>query len=35
VKPIIDGIYPLDRTTDAFRYFEDEHPRGKMVILIQ
>ena len=35
IKPVIDGVYPLDRTADAFRYYEDEHPRGKVVIRIQ
>jgi NADPH:quinone reductase-like Zn-dependent oxidoreductase len=35
IKPVIDGVYPLDQTADAFRYFEDEHPRGKVVIRIQ
>jgi len=35
VKPVIDDVYPLERTADAFRYFEDEHPRGKVVIRIE
>jgi NADPH:quinone reductase-like Zn-dependent oxidoreductase len=34
VKPIIDGIYPLDQTADAFRYYEEMHPKGKVVIRI-
>ena len=32
VVPWIDGWYPLGRTADAFRYFEKEHARGKVVI---
>jgi NADPH:quinone reductase and related Zn-dependent oxidoreductases len=35
VKPVIDGVYPLERTADAFRYYEREHPRGKVVIRIE
>jgi len=32
IKPVIDGCYPLDKTPEAFRYFEKEHPKGKVVI---
>lgn len=32
IKPVIDQCYPLSKTADAFRYFEKEHPRGKVVI---
>lgn len=32
IKPIIDACYPLNRIADAFRYCEQEHPRGKVVI---
>jgi len=35
VKPVIDSVYPLERTADAFRYYEREHPRGKVVIRIE
>lgn len=34
VKPVIDACYPLSETAEAFRYFEDEHPRGKVVITV-
>lgn len=34
VIPVIDGCYPLLETADAFRYFEQVHPRGKVVIRI-
>jgi NADPH:quinone reductase-like Zn-dependent oxidoreductase len=30
--PIVDACYPLNRIADAFRYCEQEHPRGKVVI---
>jgi NADPH:quinone reductase-like Zn-dependent oxidoreductase len=32
VVPVIDGIYPISKASDAFRYFEKEHARGKVVI---
>jgi NADPH:quinone reductase-like Zn-dependent oxidoreductase len=32
IKPVIDACYPLSKTSDAFWYFEKEHPRGKVVI---
>jgi len=32
VVPVIDGIYPLGKTAEAFRYYEKVHPRGKVVI---
>ncbi len=32
VVPVIDGCYPLSETAEAFRYFEKEHPRGKVII---
>ncbi len=34
IKPVIDRCYPLDKTPEAFRYFENEHPKGKVVIRI-
>lgn len=34
VVPVIDGCYPLSRTAEAFRYFEKEHARGKVVITV-
>ena len=32
ITPVIDKAYPLNETPDAFRYLEEEHPRGKVVI---
>lgn len=35
VVPVIDGRYPLNQTTEALRYFEEEHARGKVVITVE
>jgi NADPH:quinone reductase-like Zn-dependent oxidoreductase len=32
VMPVIDKTYPLSETPEAFRYLEEEHARGKVVI---
>ena len=34
VTPVIDRCYPLGETADAFRYMEEEHARGKVVISV-
>lgn len=34
VVPIIDRSYPLSRITDAFRYLEEGHAQGKVVITV-
>jgi NADPH:quinone reductase-like Zn-dependent oxidoreductase len=34
VVPVIDACYPLKETAEAFRYFEKEHARGKVVIIM-
>ncbi len=34
VVPVIDGCYPLSQAAEALRYFEKEHPRGKVVIVV-
>ena len=34
IRPVIDGCYLLSKTAEAFRYFEIEHPRGKVVISV-
>jgi NADPH:quinone reductase-like Zn-dependent oxidoreductase len=34
VVPVIDGCYPLSKTSEAFRYFEKVHPKGKVVISV-
>ena len=35
VNPVIDGSYPLRRTDEAMRYFEETHARGKVVITVE
>jgi NADPH:quinone reductase-like Zn-dependent oxidoreductase len=32
VSPVIDRTYPLIEASDAIRYLERGHPRGKVVI---
>ncbi len=34
VVPVIDGCYPLSEIAQAFRYFGEEHARGKVVITL-
>lgn len=34
VVPVIDKCYPLSKTAEAFRYFEEEHAQGKVVITV-
>ncbi len=35
VTPIIDAAYPLSKTAEALRYFEQVHPQGKVVITME
>lgn len=35
VVPVIDGCYPLSETPEALRYFENVHPKGKVVITVE
>ena len=35
VNPVIDGCYPLSRTDEAMRYFEETHAKGKVVITVE
>jgi NADPH:quinone reductase-like Zn-dependent oxidoreductase len=34
VRPTIARTFPLERVVEAYRFAEDEHPRGKVVITI-
>jgi NADPH:quinone reductase-like Zn-dependent oxidoreductase len=35
LTPVIDKTYPLRDTPEAFRYLEEEHARGKVVITVK
>jgi NADPH:quinone reductase-like Zn-dependent oxidoreductase len=35
ITPVIDRTYPLSETPEAFRYLEEEHARGKVVITVE
>jgi NADPH:quinone reductase-like Zn-dependent oxidoreductase len=35
VTPVIDRTYPLRETAEAFRYLDEGHARGKVVITVQ
>jgi len=34
VTPVIDRTYPLSETAEAFRYLDEGHARGKVVITV-
>ncbi len=34
LAPVIDRRYPLDEVAEAFRYFEEGYPQGKIVITV-
>jgi NADPH:quinone reductase-like Zn-dependent oxidoreductase len=35
IKPVIDGPYPLSMASEAFRYFEEGHAKGKVVVVME
>jgi NADPH:quinone reductase-like Zn-dependent oxidoreductase len=35
VIPVIDGCYPISKTSEAFWHFEKVHPKGKIVITLE
>jgi NADPH:quinone reductase-like Zn-dependent oxidoreductase len=35
IKPVIDRRYPLSKVAEAFRYFEEGHAKGKVIITIE
>ena len=35
VKPQVEKVFPLEQTKEAFEYFEQQHPKGKVVIAIK
>jgi NADPH:quinone reductase-like Zn-dependent oxidoreductase len=34
LKPVIDRTYKLDQISEAIRYLEEGHARGKVVIAV-
>jgi NADPH:quinone reductase-like Zn-dependent oxidoreductase len=34
VTPVVDRVYPLSETAEAFRYLDEGHARGKVVIAV-
>jgi len=34
VRPVIDRTYPLSDTSEAFRYLDQGHARGKVIIVV-
>ena len=35
VTPVIDRTYPLSETPEAFRYLDEGHAQGKVVITVE
>ena len=35
ITPVIDRTYPLSETPEAFRYLEEDHAQGKVVITVE
>jgi len=35
IQPHVDKVFPLNNAKDAFIYFEQQHPRGKVVVTCQ
>jgi NADPH:quinone reductase-like Zn-dependent oxidoreductase len=35
MKPVIDRCYPLSEVAEAFRYFEEGHVKGKVIITLE
>ena len=35
IKPQVDKVFPLEEAREAFEYFENGHPRGKVVVKIR
>ncbi len=35
VKPQVDKVFTLDQVKEAFDYFEQQNPRGKVVVTIK
>ena len=35
IKSVVDKVYPLSQIAEAHRYYEEGHPKGKVVITLQ
>ena len=35
MAPVIDKCFPLSETGEAFRYFDEGHPSGQVVITVE
>lgn len=35
IKPQVDKVFPLNKTGEAFRHLEEEHPQGKVVLAVK
>ena len=35
LRPVIDRTYPIEQTAEALHYLENEHARGKVVVLLE
>ncbi len=35
IKSVVDKIFPLSQTAEAHKYYEEGHPKGKIVITLQ
>jgi len=35
IKSVVDKVYPLSQLAEAHRYYEEGHPKGKIVITLQ
>ena len=35
IKSVVDKVYPLNQMAEAHRYYEEGHPKGKVVITLQ